>query len=323
MKINRLSTAHAGNQPIRVLQHNITTQFESTNPTFLELTKTVIQQKGLNPGINYYINNLAIIEKVDGHSQTPYVDENCKIAIHETFLSYVWCISYSMLVLYEEAIAKVSQNIISKSIIHTIDNAKIEKAHEVFDYARSLIVVFSDWEKQNLPNPEVYALDDEFYIERANGLFVYAMNFILCHEFAHVEKGHIEYLKQGKSSATETLVHEKEADERAIELVLLGSDARTKLSTEMGVLIGLCCLLFFSSKSVTTTHPATDERIHNLLETINPPDPADAHWGIAALAYKLWDNQFSKNFTWPKEVRDLKELYELIRKEIQIEKGVS
>ena len=322
MRINRLSISHEGNQPIRVLQHNVTFQFETTNPTFVELTKTIIKEKGLQPGISYYISDKAILETVDGHIHTPFVDSNGKITIHETFLSYVWCICYSMLVLYEEGIAKASQNQVSKTMIYNIDIAKIEKAQELFDYAKSLIVTFTKWDKRHLPNPEEYSQDDVFFIERANGLFIYAMNFILCHEFAHVENDHIEKAKSGQNTISHILNFEKEADERAMDLVLTGATEKTKLSAEIGVLIGLASMLFFKQKSETTTHPATDDRMHELIKRANPSN-ADAHWGIATLAFKLWDDQFIKNFTWPTQVHDLKELYETIRNEIKLEKSSS
>lgn len=322
MRINKLSSSHAGNQPIRVLQHNVTFQFETTNPTFVELTKTVIKNKGLKAGIGYYINDKAILEKVDGHYQTPFVDEHGKIHVHETFLSYVWCVCYSMLVLYEEAIAKVSQNQVSKTLLHEIDVKKIDKAQELFDYAKSLIAYYSVWDKTNLPNPEEYTADDVFFIERANGLFIYSMNFILCHEFAHIELDHLAKRKQGQNTTSDILKFEKEADLRSMDLVLNGVTDKTKLSAEIGVLMGLCSMLFFKQKSETTTHPAIDDRIHKLIEKVNASN-ADPHWGIAVLAFKLWDNQFMKNFNWPKEVHDLKELYVSIRKEIQSEKSSS
>ncbi|MFD0701927.1 phage exclusion protein Lit family protein [Myroides pelagicus] len=322
MRINRLSSSHVGNQPVRVLQHNVTLQFETTNPTFVELSKTLIKNKGLKSGIGYYINDKAIHEMVDGHYQTPFVDEHGKIHVHETFLSYVWCVCYSMLVLYDEAIAKVSQNLVSETMLHKIDTKKIDKAQELFDYAKSLIVYYSVWDKTNLPNPEEYAADDTFFIERANGLFIYAMNFILCHEFAHIEFDHIEKIKQGRNTVSDILEFEKEADLRSMELVLSGVTNNTKLSAEIGVLMGLCSMLFFKQKSETTTHPATDDRIHKLIEKVNASN-ADPHWGIAVLAFKLWDNQFIKNFNWPKKVQDLKELYDLIRQEIQSEKSSS
>jgi hypothetical protein len=45
--INKLSRFHVGTQPIRVLQHNITKQFEDTTPEFIQLTLDTIVDKGL------------------------------------------------------------------------------------------------------------------------------------------------------------------------------------------------------------------------------------------------------------------------------------
>ena len=39
----------------------------------------------------------------------------------------------------------------------------------------------------------------------------------------------------------------------------------------------------------------------------------DPIWGMAALAFKLWDNQFSKYYSWPKAVKDFKEMYLLLK----------
>ena len=185
-----------------------------------------------------------------------------------------------------------------------------------------MIVTFNEWDKDNLPNPEKYHPGDKFDIERANGYFIYAVNFILCHEFAHIEKGHFNKLKLGENSIRHKLEFEKEADLRAMELVLSGVTINTKLSAEIGILLGLSSMLFFKPKSETSTHPATDERMNALINKIECSDSSD-HWGIAALVFKLWDNQFIKNFEWPKEVNSFKELYYLIRSEIQKDKSTN
>lgn len=320
-QINNLSPEHKGEQPVRVLIHNILSQFEETNPFFIELSRALVENLKLQPRITYHINNWPIIEKVgeDGQPQSPYLNSNNKIVIHETFLSYVWCISYSLLVLYDENVAKISQNQVEGKPVHVIDLPKIEKAKELFNYAKSLIVVFSEWDKNELPNPELYTVDDKFYIERANGLFVYAMNFILCHEFAHVEKEHTNRLLAGPGTKSHILAFEKEADERAIELILLGTNDVTKASTHFGILIGLCSFLFFKGTVANETHPDTDDRITTFVEKIDPP-PSNAMWGVAALAFKLWDDQFAKYYHWPKEIGDLKELFYYVKKQIQSEK---
>ncbi|MCC5941011.1 MAG: hypothetical protein JJU37_05665 [Balneolaceae bacterium] len=317
MKINKLSQSHKGVLPVRVLQHNIFHQFESTNPTFLELSRQIIKTKGLKPGIAYHSNEYPILHEVDGHfGQTPYVNSEKKIAIHEVFLSYIYCVSYSLIVLYDEAVAKPMRNQVAESFLYKVDEEKIDKAEELFKYGISLITLFSDWDKERLPNPEYYDSQDTFYIERANSIFLFAINFILCHEFAHVEKEHIDKIKKGISKVSHIKDYEKEADDRAIDLMLLGVNDHTRSSVQVGILAGLCSMLFFKKETTNSTHPDTDDRIHSFLVKINPP-PEDALWGIAGLSFKLWDNQFSKNFNWPKEIDDLKELYYHIRKQIK------
>jgi hypothetical protein len=60
--LNKLGPFHIGTQPIRVLQHNITWQFENTTPDFLSRTKKLIQTKGLNPGLQYHVNERSILD---------------------------------------------------------------------------------------------------------------------------------------------------------------------------------------------------------------------------------------------------------------------
>lgn len=320
--INRLSIHHAGTQPIRVLQHNITKQFEDTTPEFIQLTLDTVINKGLKPGIGYFVNQEAITADVDGHRQTPYVDGNKKIHIHETFCSYVWCICYGLIVLYDEAVAKPQQNAFLGEERNIIDLDRITKAQEVFNYGLSLITTFSTWDKENLPNPEYYREEDEFYIERVNALYVYAMNFILCHEFIHVEREHIDQLVNRTATTSNILDFEKEADKIAIELILGGVPDERKKTAIGGILAGLCCLLYFKNVTLNHTHPDTDKRIDNLLTVVNAEND-DPIWGIAALAYKLWDNQFAKSFNYPSQVNDFKEMYLWIKAIVEEENRVA
>ncbi|MFN8271963.1 MAG: phage exclusion protein Lit family protein [Chitinophagaceae bacterium] len=317
-KVNRLSPSHVGTQPIRVLQHNIIFHFENANSTFLKVMIDSIFEKGLKLGIGYYINEEPICFKIDGHIQTPFVDSDKKIHIHETFASYVWCISYSLFVLYDEAVAKPSQNLFLNKEKNIIDYSRIEKTQELFNYGISLIKFFTVWDKDYLPNPEDYYKHDEFFVHRSNSIFVYAMTFILCHEYAHVEKEHIDKKINGKTSLADSIRFEKEADARAIELMLSGATNETQKSISAGILIGLCCLLFFKKETSNNSHPDTDERIHSFLITLDAKAD-DPIWGMAALAFKLWDNQFSKYYSWPKAVKDFKEMYLFIKNEVAME----
>lgn len=310
MKISVKSETHNGIQPIRVLQHNIIYRYENTNSEFLKTSKEIVDKKGLQPGISYFVFEEPILFKCEHfRTQTPFVDANRKMAIHETFLSYMWIMCYSMWVLYDEAVAKPMQNAQLKKNVHLIDADLIRLAEELFQYGKSLIRVYSTWDKQYFPNPEEYSETEAFYIHRANGLFTFAVNFILCHEFAHVEKDHMNAIVSRYVPNDERKLFEKEADARAIELMLNGKDGEHDRSIELGILIGLCSMLYFRSTTYGGDHhPDTDSRIKTYLEKLNP-SIEDPLWGISALFLKFWDNQFNLNFDWPKHVNDFKELF--------------
>lgn len=310
MKISVKSEHHNGIQPIRVLQHNIISRYENTNSEFLKSSKELIEKKGLQQGISYFIYEEPILFSCEHFkTQTPFVDADKKIAMHETFLSYIWIICYSMLVLYDEAVAKPMQNAQLKIEINTIDKDVIKKAEELLQYGKSLIKSYSNWDKEYFPNPEKYSKEEELYILKANGLFIFAINFILCHEFAHVEKEHIDALNSRPVDSKERKLFEKEADDRAIELMLNGKDGKHDKSIELGILIGLSSMLYFRKNTYGgETHPDTDSRIKNYLEKLNPSN-VDPIWGVAALFFKVWDNQFNLSFDWPLDVNDFKELF--------------
>ena len=145
----------------------------------------------------------------------------------------------------------------------------IEHTQELFNYAISLIKVYSPWDKEYFPNPEEYS-KEEFYVERTNALFVYTMTFILCHEYAHVEKEHLRQREEGNDSLKARIEFEEEADARAVELMLNGATEKTYKTICGGILIGLCSMLFFRKEIVSTDHPDTDNRIDDFMKRINP-----------------------------------------------------
>ena len=214
-----------------------------------------------------------------------------------------------MWVLYDEAVAKPMQNFQQQKEVNKINTELINLTEELFQYGLSLIEFYSKWDKTYFPNPEEFAEEEEFYIYRANSLFVFASAFILYHEFAHVEKEHLSQINQKVVLSQERKKFEKEADDRAIDLMLQGRDGKNNKSIELGILMGLASILYFRKNVYgENTHPDTDARIKDYLEKLNPSNE-EPIWGIASLFLKLWDNQFNHNFNWPKHVNDFKELF--------------
>lgn len=301
MKISVKKDTHTGEQPIRVLKHNLTTRLVERNEEYI---KSLHSDFRLNKEIKYHIANLPLVE-----NQTPYIDESGMINIHESYLSYVWCVSYYFFVLHEEGIA-IPNSIYRNLPVHKSHNPElINEAKELFDYAKSLIRVFDSWEKEKLPNPEYYDEDTSqgWYILRNNDLFVESLNFILYHESAHAEFEHIKKIKSEKLDGNEVKSLELEADTRAIELIL--SNGRNRNASELGIVFGLASMLFFSNNlSGGSRHPNIDKRLENAIELFNLKDDSPI-WTMLVLFLKVWSEQFGLGLKNQPAYNTYKELY--------------
>ena len=301
MKKNVKKDIHNGDQPIRVLKHNLTHRLVDRNE---ELIKSLQTNSSLENSITYHVTPRALINK-----QTPYIDDNGMINIHETFMSYIWTISFSMFVLYEEGMAIPDQ--IKRNIpTHKKQNLElIEIAKELFDYSKSLIRVYSKWDMNYFPNPEFYDEDTEegWYILRTNDLYVEIMNFILYHEIAHAELEHIQKINIAKLDNNSIKLLEIEADTRAINLML--ENCRSLKVTEMSIIIGLASMIFCNRDlNGGEKHPDIDVRIENAINIIKP-NIENPVWAFLVLFLKLWDEQFSHNFIHKSDYHNFKDFY--------------
>jgi hypothetical protein len=94
---------HKGNQPIRVLENRIFNWFKETYPDFHEEVDSEMEFNGLK-GINIIYGDIAIPE-------VPEINEAREIVFHETFLSYLWTLSYSLFVIFDEVVQKCNQKL--------------------------------------------------------------------------------------------------------------------------------------------------------------------------------------------------------------------
>jgi len=304
--IKNTSVHYQGIMPIRVLQHNLIVGFENANSEFKDLTKQVVTNSNLVKVISYTAEEERI--------KSPHVTFG-QIAVQETFLSYVWCISFSLTVLYSEVVVKKAKNDTNPNDEEQINFEFARDAYQLWEYALSLIDDYSAWDI-NLPNPEIYSKEYEDLIPRINAMYIEAMKFVLAHEFAHVELEHSSRINPGIDENVFNKQIEKEADERAIELILKGMDESNSMTIKVGILAGLCSLLFFKSTTKELQYPDVDNRIHALIIAIDPDD-IDPMWGFAALAYRLWDKHFQKNLIWEEGLDSPKELYFSIKRQVE------
>jgi len=300
------SKSHKGSQPVRVLYQNVYHWFHNTYPNFKndELDEA-IQRLGLNEEIN-------IIEREEKVAMPAGVGTFKIITIQETFLSYLWCMSYSLMYIYDKSIhePKINPNY---DLTDELEN-RISAAHKLFNYGLSLLESYDTWNINELPNPEFYEVLEEEYVEKANGVYLNAVNFILLHELAHVALGHIDKdiensEKKIVTSDADILKDEYDADSFAFERIIKGAENLTNQSTvAAGIIVGMCSFLFFSSSLKGGDHPDPDERLKIALEKLNL-QPEDNLWGISCLAFKLWSIKHKINLDWPPIVETYQELF--------------
>lgn len=307
------SKNHLGTQPVRVVNHMLVYMFKNTHPLFAKELETEINEKGLNKNLNLVFGEESIINQYNIKT-TPYVDTSKTITLHETFLSYAWCITYTIYTLFAETIDFPTINQKLGHQRYPINQGYIDEAYELFDYAKSLIVHFTEWEKDQLPNPEKYSLEGNRrnYIEQTTAIYTEAIKFILCHEFTHA-KNHIDKLGDPNLEISHFLDFEKEADDYAIDLMKKGMiPGLNQEASEIGIVIALLLMFFFRRSTISKKHPNSEDRLTTALEKLNLPDSHVA-WGIACIGLKLWDDQFNLNFNWAKELPYKESYYKIVK----------
>ena len=315
---------HVGTQPIRIINPMIVFMFQQTNPLFFTELKKEIENGKINKHLNLTYGRDAI-RMENGKLRTPRVNGKTKsIELHETFLSYLWCSIYATYTTYLETVDFPRVNRINGTIIHPISQLNIEKSKEVFDYAKTLIVTFIDWDKNEIPNPEIYLAENRTFVEQTNLYYTEAIKFILCHEYTHLKSEHIEQL-DGDSDKSNYLKFEFEADNNAIDMMKRGffppnhfAAEGQKLAIEVGIILGIISMFYFSANTEGIKHPNAEDRLTNALERLSLSDNHDA-WGIACIGLKFWDEQFGLNFNWIENPVSYKDLYYNIISQIKMQ----
>lgn len=156
------AAAHIGSQPVRVLYQNIQFWFKNTYPNFATTElNDAIANKGLNPEINY-------VEEKERINGTPAYVVFGSLSIRETFLSYLWCLSYSLIVVLDEQI--IRPRITPDYELTPEMSRKLSETHALKRYGLSLFTTFTKW-NMDLPNPENYDREENQHIEKVNTVF--------------------------------------------------------------------------------------------------------------------------------------------------------
>ena len=305
---------HIGIQPVRVLKWNIAYALENVHPAFPKEFHGVLKKHGLKPCIAYDFSERGIADPRYSDQLIPHVDQDKQITIQETFLSLLWAMCYSHLVMIEQLNSKRILNQV-RGHGHAIDERTVQRAANLYEYGVSLVRSYTPWDKTRLPNPEEYD-DADIYIEKTNAAFVFAIVFILCHEFAHIERGHLDdYIP-----TVDQPLAEAEADRQAVETMLKGGgNPSEKLTYKVGMLLGFCSLLTLRRTLESESHPHLAHRIEGVLRAQNLADDSPL-WGHATLSFKLWDhlhNRTKPRIQWPRSASHFKALFYHVLEQVE------
>lgn len=249
-----------GNYPIRVLHYNIQ---ESYNH-FSEEIEQYLQDSSLslNQTIDY------IIGKYKSPRLCYLPDGSHKTVISEPFCSYIWCLSYFLLIHYEYAAQKLSKEAVHPDLI--ITGRMLSRASKLLTWGILLDKQLTDWDYISTPSPfPTSGLSDSepLYCLKANSIFKNAILACLYHEL-----GHAVTLSTLPESALpdEIKAYENEADNFMFNAMFKELENCNSFGISLGITVAyFSILLKISPKNIIgSTHPDADSRIFNMLETL-------------------------------------------------------
>lgn len=294
------SEIHVGELPVRVLTNIILHRFENIYPDFEDDIKAEIAFNGFKVGIKYCTHRTNITECAG-------ISPDRHIELYENFNQYLWCICYSLFVLYDKMVLNPN------NYDPAIEDEHVQKAMNVFISGCSLLDAYETSQFFILPNPEKYNKDDKNYIEHTNEIYVDAMTFILLHEFAHQYYKHVEYDSNSEDSKKE----EYDADEYAIDKMKPKFSLKGGGSFKFGIIAGISSLIIWDkSLSGGDKHPDNDERLKAAMNQLDLPE-IHTLWGVGSLAFRLWAKKYDIEINLPPVVANHKELFDLILEEIK------
>lgn len=282
-EINHYLDHQLGDQPVRVLNNLMLFQLLHENGYINYLFRIGVLKHGVFPEISIIHGN-ECLRKDDGTFKTPFIDVEKHLQIHETFLSMIWILSYTLLALLSE---RYYHPDLPKDWLKDTEERQ-QLATDLYDYAKLLVVDFISWNKEELPNPEKYVVEQADYIGQAKMYYTEAVKFILYHEFVHAIL-HIDNVDEKRKR----LDLELEADRISLDLVLnMDGGKAADFMSECGAVIGVLTNFIVSNKTKKVNYPNLEDRLKNVLDRCKSNYKHFA-FCMACIGIELWADQFS------------------------------
>jgi len=274
-----------GTQPIRVLNFWILEYFKNE-----ELRLQDLLEIAKDDGIEHISTEpLEIVFKFEEAKVGIPAEArpNNKILLYDTFLSYLWCICFSSIVNFNESIQKPRTNRAS-------DEELIEHGEIIYDYSKSLLQSYSDWDKTK-PNPEYYPSELAWIINLTTYAYLDAVWFIVLHEYAHILYGHTSRSFSGEEPSAGRLRYEEiQADQFAARICIRDIDNTEDARKEeklTGFVLGLLALMMSGNHLDYPNYPHIHVRVVAVLNTISWSE-LNLAWGVCASVFQRWANVY-------------------------------
>ncbi len=220
-----------------------------------------------------------------------------EIILLDSFYAFMWSYSYFMLVLHDYILEYHRVLSGEEPTANAPTNDMLVGAVLVKQHADCEIVhgnTKNSWKcypgsQAFLPNPFNYEENREFYISKANGIYCYAVAFILGHEYHHFYYGDVfKQLDDEESKKNELF-----ADATSLEKYALLEDPQEKKTFAAGIATALMAIYFlekrddFPKENVDNGHPSVIMRLQTDIEklALSPEDPLYDYLGVIFESY--------------------------------------
>ena len=278
--------------PISHLKYNVLQMLENLNT----LNIPSLIQEGLKSKIRFENWNGPITK-----TEIAELDLSNNIHLSAAYCQFLWSLSYVALRMYdglilqekistlnsserEQYFSELENNkkeaLVQELILYTDWDNVCKKCYDVFNSGLDLITTRVDDFTRYYSLPNATQPNEG----KVNGIYCYAVLFILNHEISHFE---LKHLCPNKSD-------EAAADCSAFWNLYAGVNENKKTSAMIGTLTALCSLMFLNKNlDGDEQHPYEDERVTTVLTEIKDEYPH--YLGFVIKLFEMWGFHFGFN----------------------------
>lgn len=247
--------------PVWVLRHNVIAAFEGIATANSYSMQALVDRGVISPEVAWCCDY--------GKPKGPFVDLDTKtICLQESYLAFLWAMTYSSFVIYEEGVQRRMLEGTFDGVIR-YETPALARARALGIWAERFAGAYAPWNEKELPNPRSHRdAQERMFAEKANEIFLRQVSYLMCHELGHLSEGHFR-----TEDDAEQLEQEKQADNFALSfLVDSATDERQRRIAGAALVLLTSSGLFLAAEFRQIwkrRHPHTHDRIRHAISGLN------------------------------------------------------